>query len=395
LAMAIGARAFTTAAWRVPIALNITWRSRPVPRRPARIRPMTELTEIANPEVVGYPDAPLVEIRGLTKQFVAGGTLVDRLLHRPLRVVTAVDDVDLEIQRGEVLALVGESGCGKSTLSRCLLRLIEPTAGEVRFDGVNIVTLDPEALRRLRPKMQIIFQDPFASLNPRLTVGQALGEVLAVHRICRKEEIPTRVDELLRMVGLPVTVKDRFPRSFSGGQQQRVGIARALAASPSLLVADEAVSKLDVSVQVQILNLLRQLQRDLGLTILIVAHDLAVVRYVSQRVAVMYLGAIVEFATTEELFSQPSHPYTRALLSAVPKLQAGTRQRTASLQGDPPSPLSLPSGCRFHTRCPRAESICSHVPPPLREIAPGHLAACHFADELLHAGPPPSIGVSS
>src|SRR5262245_4658726 len=353
---------------------------------------MPELAATIKPESNGYAETPLVEVVGLTKQFVGGGTLFDRLLRRSPRVITAVDDVDLQIQRGEVLALVGESGCGKSTLSRCLLRLIEPTAGEVRFDGVNIVDLDAEALRRLRPKMQIIFQDPFASLNPRLTVGQALGEVLAVHRVCPKEEIPARVDELLRMVGLPVAGKERFPRSFSGGQQQRIGIARALAAAPSLLVADEAVSKLDVSVQVQILNLLRQLQRDLGLTILIVAHDLAVVRYVSQRVAVMYLGAIVEFAETEELFSRPSHPYTRALLSAVPKLEAKTRERKASLQGDPPSPLALPSGCRFHTRCPMAAAICSQVSPPLREIAPGHLAACHFADQLLLAGPPAASG---
>jgi oligopeptide transport system ATP-binding protein len=352
---------------------------------------MPERAGTASPELNGCAGAPLVEVVGLTTRFVTGGTLLDRLLRRSPRVVTAVDGVDLQIQRGEVLALVGESGCGKSTLSRCLLRLIEPTAGEVRFAGVNIVTLDAESLRRLRPKMQIIFQDPFASLNPRLTVSQALSEVLAVHRVCPKEEIPARVDELLRMVGLPVSAKGRFPRSFSGGQQQRVGIARAIAAAPSLLVADEAVSKLDVSVQVQILNLLRQLQRELGLTILIVAHDLAVVRYVSQRVAVMYLGAIVESATTEELFSRPSHPYTRALLSAVPKLEARTRQRTASLQGDPPSPLALPSGCRFHTRCPRAESICARIPPPPREIAPGHLAACHFADSLLYAGPPTSL----
>jgi oligopeptide/dipeptide ABC transporter ATP-binding protein len=238
--------------------------------------------------------------------------------------------------------------------------------------------------------MQIIFQDPFASLNPRLKVGQALGEVLAVHHVVPKGVVAERVAELLGMVGLPATASERYPRSFSGGQQQRIGIARALAAQPSFLVADEAVSKLDVSVQVQILNLLRRLQRDLGLTILLVAHDLAVVRYVSQRVAVMYLGAIVESGETEELFARPSHPYTRALLAAVPKLQAGNPRRIPSLAGDPPSPLHLPRGCRFHTRCPRAELICTREPPPLRVVAPGHLAACHFANDLWQAGSAPA-----
>jgi oligopeptide/dipeptide ABC transporter ATP-binding protein len=335
----------------------------------------------------GASSPPLVEAVALTKTFVSGGSLLDLALRRPRRVVTAVDRVDLQIPRGAVVALVGESGCGKSTLSRCLLRLIEPTSGTIRFDRADIVAMDQDALRRLRPRMQIIFQDPFASLNPRLTVGQALSEVLAVHHVVPKEAIPARVAELLDMVGLPATAGGRYPRSFSGGQQQRIGIARALAAAPSFLVADEAVSKLDVSVQVQILNLLRQLQRDLGLTILLVAHDLAVVRYVSQRVAVMYLGAIVESAETEALFARPSHPYTRALLSAVPKLQPGNRQRSPSLPGDPPSPLALPSGCRFHTRCPRAEPICQREAPPLREVAPGHMAACHFAEELWQAGP--------
>ena len=340
------------------------------------------------PRATAYDAAPpLVEAVALTKTFVGTGSIVDLALRRPPRVVTAVDRIDLQIPRGAVVALVGESGCGKSTLSRCLLRLIEPTSGTVRFDGVDIVALDPLALRHLRPRMQIIFQDPFASLNPRLTVGQALSEVLEIHHVVPKGAIPARVAELLGMVGLPATARERYPRSFSGGQQQRIGIARALAAAPSFLVADEAVSKLDVSVQVQILNLLRQLQRDLGLTILLVAHDLAVVRYVSQRVAVMYLGAIVESGETEELFARPSHPYTRALLAAVPKLQPGNRQRIPSLPGDPPSPLNLPRGCRFHTRCPRAEPICMQESPPLREIAPGHLAACHFADELWQASP--------
>jgi oligopeptide/dipeptide ABC transporter ATP-binding protein len=345
------------------------------------------------PATIDHTAPPLVETVALTKQFASAGSIADLVLRRPPRVVTAVDRVDLQIPRGAVVALVGESGCGKSTFSRCLLRLIEPTSGTIRFNGVDIVSLDAADLRQLRPRMQIIFQDPFASLNPRLTVGQALREVLAVHHIVPPREIPARVAELLGMVGLSATASERFPRSFSGGQQQRIGIARALAAAPSFLVADEAVSKLDVSVQVQILNLLRQLQRDLNLTILLVAHDLAVVRYVSQRVAVMYLGAIVELGETEELFARPSHPYTRALLAAVPKLQPGSRQRTPSLPGDPPSPLDLPRGCRFHTRCPRAEPICTRESPPLREIAPGHLAACHFAEELLGAVPPTGLHV--
>jgi oligopeptide/dipeptide ABC transporter ATP-binding protein len=325
------------------------------------------------------PRDVLVETIGLTKRYPLRETLIDRLRRRPPRTVTAVDRVDLTVRRGEILALVGESGCGKSTLSRCLLRLIEPSAGAVCFDGRNILELDDDALRRLRPKMQIIFQDPYSSLNPRLTVRQAIEEVLTVHRICPPDQVQNRVEDLLRSVGLPLSALDRHPRSFSGGQQQRIGIARALAASPEFLVADEAVSRLDVSVQVQILNLLRSLQRDLGLTILLVAHDLAVVRYVSQRVAVMYLGAIVELAPTETLYERAAHPYTQGLLRAVPKLAPGAARRAPSLVGEPPSPLQLPSGCRFRTRCRFAQERCVVESPSLREVSPGHFAACHFA----------------
>ena len=321
---------------------------------------------------------PLVEAVGLTKRFPMRRGVTDRLRRIPPTAVTAVDDVDLVVARGEIMALVGESGCGKSTLSRCLLRLVEPSAGEVRFEGQDILQLDDESLRLLRPRMQIIFQDPYTSLNPRLTARQAVSEVLQIHQVCPPEEIRERTIMIAESVGLPTGALDRYPRSFSGGQQQRIGIARALAARPDFLVADEAVSRLDVSVQVQILNLLRSLQRDLGLTILIVAHDLAVVRYISQQVAVMYLGAIVEIARTEDLFLRPSHPYTVALLDSVPKLVAGGESRQPSLTGEPPSPLSLPSGCRFRTRCRFAQPRCAAESPRLREISPGHVVACHY-----------------
>lgn len=323
-------------------------------------------------------DDVLIEAVGLGKRFPVRQGLVDRLRGRPAVAVTAVDEVNLDVRRGEILALVGESGCGKSTLSRCLLRLVEPTAGEVRFGGENILAMDEPALRVLRPRMQIIFQDPYSSLNPRLTVRQAISEVLRVHHVCPADEIEARVEELATAVGLPVSALDRHPRSFSGGQQQRIGIARALAANPEFLVADEAVSRLDVSVQVQILNLLRSLRRDLGLTIFLVAHDLAVVRYVSDRVAVMYLGTIVELAPTEGLYEAPAHPYTQALLESVPRLEAGLERREPALVGEPPSPLNMPTGCRFRTRCKFAQPRCAQEEPILREVAPGHRVACHF-----------------
>lgn len=328
--------------------------------------------------VVAEAAGPLVSAVGLTKRFPLQQGMIDRLQRRPALAVTAVDDIDLDIWPGEILALVGESGCGKSTLSRCLLRLIEPTAGEVRFQGRNILALNEEDLRQFRPRLQIIFQDPYTSLNPRMTVRQAISEVLSVHMVCPPDQIDGRVRELAEAVGLPVNGLDRHPRSFSGGQQQRIGIARALAAKPEFLVADEAVSRLDVSVQVQILNLLRSLQRELGLTILLVAHDLAVVRYVSQRVAVMYLGKIVELAPTEALYVRPAHPYTSALLASVPRLQVGIHAREAALSGDPPSPIQVPSGCRFRTRCRFAQALCAEESPALREVGKGHLVACHF-----------------
>ncbi len=294
--------------------------------------------------------------------------------------VRAVDGVNLAIARGETLALVGESGCGKSTLGRLLLRLIEPTDGTVTFENQDIASLSSPEMRSMRKKMQIIFQDPYGSLSPRRTIGQIIGEPLEVfgvvnNRRARRE----RVAELLQKVGLPPETMDRLPRQFSGGQRQRVGIARAIALNPAFIVADEPVSALDVSVQAQIINLMQDLQRDEGFTYLFIAHDLAIVRHIADRVAVMYLGRIVEIGPKRQVYEAPQHPYTQALLSAAPEPEIQTRSRRIILEGDVPSPSAVPPGCSFHTRCPIARDICRKERPPLAKVAPGQNAACHFS----------------
>jgi oligopeptide/dipeptide ABC transporter ATP-binding protein len=293
--------------------------------------------------------------------------------------VTAVDGVSFIVKAGEVLGLVGESGCGKSTLGRTLLRLEQPTSGEILYKGVDITNLDKKGLRILRKEFQIIFQDPEASLDPRMTVGDSIDEALLIHSMGNEDERRQRVGELIRQVGLEPEQSGLFPHEFSGGQKQRIGIARALAISPKLIVADEPVSALDVSIQAQILNLMMDIQQQFKLTYIFIAHDLSVIRYISHRVAVMYLGKIVELADKKEFFQSPLHPYTEALLSAVPSLQSGRKERII-LRGDVPSPLAPPSGCRFHTRCHKVLSICSKEEPQLIELKPGHQVACHLYD---------------
>jgi oligopeptide/dipeptide ABC transporter ATP-binding protein len=290
--------------------------------------------------------------------------------------VKAVDGVSLDVRRGEVVGLVGESGCGKTTLARTVLRLVEPTSGTVTFDGIPVFSLKGEGLRRLRRRMQIIFQDPYGSLNPRLTVGSMIAEPIKIHKIARGAEVRQRVVELLEKVGIPREHMNRYPHEFSGGQRQRIGIARSLAVGPELVVADEPVSSLDVSVQAQILNLLRDLQEEFGLTILFITHDLGVVEYLSDRVAVMYLGKIVEVADTAELYRNVKHPYTQALISAIPSLDPQVKSRRILLPGDVPSPAAVPTGCPFHPRCPKAMPHCRTDVPVLREVAPGHLVSC-------------------
>jgi peptide/nickel transport system ATP-binding protein len=297
-------------------------------------------------------------------------------------LVRAVDGVSLDIHRGETLAIVGESGCGKSTLARVLLRLIPPTSGKVHFDGADITQVGGEALRRLRRDMQIIFQDPFGSLNPRMTVGALVAEPLAVHGLAYGRARDEAVAATLARVGLSPAYASRYPHEFSGGQRQRIGIARALVTRPRLVVGDEPVSALDVSIRAQVINLLETLKDELGLTLVLVAHDLAVVRHTSDRIAVMYLGEIVELTGRDALFEAPRHPYTRSLIEAIPVPVPGARRTRALLVGDPPSPTAPPPGCRFHTRCPFAEDVCRSERPRLREIAPGHAAACHLAERL-------------
>ena len=321
---------------------------------------------------------PLLEVQGLKKYF----PIKKGLMSRTVGHVKAVDGVSFTIQSGEVLGLVGESGCGKTTTGRCILRLIEPTAGSVKFAGREVTTLGKRELRSLRREMQIVFQDPYSSLNPRLTVGSMLTEALTLHRLARGQAARDRVAELLRLVGLHPDHARRYPHEFSGGQRQRIGVARALAVSPRLIVADEPVSALDVSIQAQIINLLRELQRKMGLTYLFVAHDLSVVEHISNRVAVMYLGKIVELAESDALYREPRHPYTVSLLSAIPVPDPGRKKERIVLKGDVPSPARPPSGCRFHPRCFMAREICSREDPPLREVRPGHWSACHFAEQL-------------
>ena len=319
---------------------------------------------------------PLLEARGLRKDFPLAGGLFSR---RPARL-RAVDDVSFHVGAGETLALVGESGCGKTTVGRCALKLLDPSAGRVLVGGEDVTDLDTRAMLPFRRRLQAIHQDPYASLNPRMTAGDTVGEPLKIHGAGGRRERAERVAALFARVGLDPRRLGDFPHEFSGGQRQRIGIARALAPGPELIVGDEPVSALDVSIQAQILNLLMDLQDELKLSYLFVSHDLAVVEHISHRVAVMYLGRLVETTDREALFERPRHPYTQALLSAIPTPRARARRRRIVLQGDVPSPLDPPPGCRFHTRCPQAGPRCRAESPALREVEPGHRAACHLYD---------------
>jgi len=320
----------------------------------------------------GKDQGTLLEVKNLKKYFPIRGGIFSRVVAN----VKAVEDVSFAVKRGEVVGLVGESGSGKTTVGRTILRLIEPTAGEVWFDGVDITKVNKATMREYRKRMQIIFQDPFASLNPRMSVGDIIGEAMTIHNLAKGREREQRVAALLERVGLSPNHMRRYPHEFSGGQRQRIGIARALAVDPDFIVADEPVSALDVSIQAQVVNLLLDLKEELGLTLLFIAHDLGVVEYISDRVVVMYLGRIMEIAPSKELYTNPIHPYTEALLSAVPIPDPTVKRERIILQGDIPSPINPPSGCVFRTRCPLATKECAEVVPPLEEVSPGHFKAC-------------------
>ena len=329
-------------------------------------------------EQVAQPDVVL-EARSLRKFFPTGAS---KMLQRPTDLVQAVDDVSLKVVRGTTLAIVGESGCGKSTLARLLARLIEPTSGTVLLDGADVTGASPKELLKLRRDIQIVFQDPYACLNPRHSIGQSIGTPIRIQKTMSRADEKNRVQELMELVGLNIEHYNRFPHEFSGGQRQRAGIARALALQPKVIIADEPVSALDVSIQAQILNLLEKLQADLNLSYVFIAHDLSVVRHIADEVAVMYLGKIVEIGTPEAVYGAPSHPYTQALMSAVPvpNPQAASRRKRIILTGDVPSPVNPPSGCRFRTRCPKVQDICSSQEPMLSDRGQGHRVACHFPD---------------
>ena len=326
--------------------------------------------------------APLLKVEHLTKEFPAeAGMLAGRFSKR---VVSAVNDVSFEIHAGETFGLVGESGCGKSTTGRTIMRLTSPTAGKVFFEGKDVSKMNKHELKNLRREMQFIFQDPYASLNPRMTIGEIISEPMTIHGVGTKEERMKTVRELLDVVGLNPEHINRYPHEFSGGQRQRIGIARAFALRPKLIICDEPVSALDVSIQAQVLNLLKELQQRYGTAYLFIAHDLSVVQHISDRVAVMYLGKMVELSDWKTLYTEPHHPYTQSLLSAVPVPDPDvqkTRERII-LAGDPPSPIDPPAGCRFHTRCPIAKEICSQEQPEFKQVAPGHFCACHFAEKF-------------
>ncbi len=320
----------------------------------------------------------LLRVDNLVKYF----PIYEGIIRRQVGAVHAVDGVSFDIYKGETLGLVGESGCGKSTAGRTILRLYKPTDGHVYYDGTDLASLSDREMRGMRRKLQIIFQDPYASLNPRMTVADIVGEPLVVHKVANGAEVQERVQELLKLVGLNPAFADRYPHEFSGGQRQRIGVARSLALQPDLIICDEPISALDVSIQAQVINLLEDLQEQFGLTYLFIAHDLSVVRHISDRVAVMYLGVIMELAERDELYEYPLHPYSQALLSAVPIPDpvAEERRQRIILEGDVPSPVNPPSGCRFRTRCPIAESICTEEKPEWREVKEGHFVACHLVE---------------
>ena len=331
----------------------------------------------ADPEAAEKPRT-LLEVSQLSKSFPLKHTVFDAILRRPKQKLTAVDNVSFTLNEGETLGLVGESGCGKSTLARTVINLYRPTAGRVVFAGTNFSELTKKELRDRCKDIQMIFQDPYSSLNPRMTVRQVLREELLHHKMCPKAEVDRRISELLELVGLSEEHAERLPSAFSGGQRQRIGIARALAVQPKLIIADEPVSALDVSIQAQIINLLIDLQDKLGLSILFISHDLRVVRYISDRVAVMYLGSMVETADTEALYDNPRHPYTNVLLAAAPSMEADRAdEKKAAVLGELPSPINLPSGCRFHPRCPYCTEVCKQESPELRDLGGGHMVACH------------------